>query len=247
MMNGNKLYKSIPPIRRTRDYHLYDFRGRRYLDMFLDGGRALLGHKPGRTVLMMKNALEKGLSAAYPGIYPARLLKQLRLVYPQIEACSVVFAGRTYDTGAGEPPVVFRPFESEALPEDGLFELLLPLPGSGPFTVLCSGRAYDGSLPVSDAVPPFILSGLCRAGAELAAFMDNADESVWKSFDSPLWTRRGPWLYPAVNEDLYPEVFKALLERGILISPDYKLPSCAPYRFTEGEIRPIKEVEKELC
>ena len=66
MMSGNKLYNMMPEIRRARDYRLYDIHGRRYLDLCLDGGRALLGHKPGRVVLMMKNALEKGLSASYP-------------------------------------------------------------------------------------------------------------------------------------------------------------------------------------
>jgi hypothetical protein len=41
-------------------------------------------------------------------------------------------------------------------------------------------------------------------------------------------------------------VFSAFLGRGILISPFPDVPSCAPYRFTEGEIKPIKDIEGEF-
>lgn len=230
-----------------REYHLYDFRGNRYLDMFLDGGRALLGHKPGRTVLMMKNALEKGLSAAYPGVYPARLLQQLKMVYPDISACSVIFAGSALSSLCGYEPEVFRPLEAESVPAGRIFELLLPLPGSGVVRVLCASGAAAAELPAPDAVSPVILSGLCRAAAELAAFLKDTDAAVWKSLDSPLWQRRGPWLYPAVSADLYGRLFESMLKRGILLAPDNKIPSCAPCRFTEGEIKPIREIEKEYC
>ena len=49
----------FPLIRRARGYHLYDTGGNRYLDMYLDNGRAFLGHSPVRTITSLKNALEK--------------------------------------------------------------------------------------------------------------------------------------------------------------------------------------------
>ena len=36
---------TIPPIRRARGYRLYDHRGRRYLDLWQNGGHSLLGHR----------------------------------------------------------------------------------------------------------------------------------------------------------------------------------------------------------
>ena len=244
MMNGNDyLYKKIPQIRRARDYHLYDFHGRRYLDCFLDGGRALLGHKPGRTVLMMKNSLEKGLTAAYPGIYLQRLLKQLKLLYPMISGCAVVYASASSDSGIN----LFRPFDAAEPPHDAPFELILPMPGSGLIRVLCAAENCIDALPGSDPVPQYLLSGLCRAAAELSVFRDSADQKTWTAFDSPLWRRNGPWLYPLTEAARYEQLFTLFLDLGILLSPYREIPSCVPYRFTEGEIKPIKKIEGEFC
>ncbi len=249
MMNGTEplsgLDNLIPPIRRMRDFHLYDFNGRRYLDLYLDGGRALLGHKPGRCVLMMKNAMEKGLSAPYPGVWNARLLKQLRSVYPFIYGCSLIYAG-----GSETFPQV-RPFDNDGtisqLPESEAFELLLPLPGSGIARLICAAKPAVEKLPAAAPVPAWLVSGLARAAAELAAFRQKFDPDVWAAFDSPLWERRGPWLYSTLDSGRYKELFDAFLKCGILISPEPKIPSCAAYLFTSGEIKPIKEIEGAFC
>ena len=239
----------MPRVKRARGYRLYDYSGRRYLDLCLDGGRALLGHRSGRSVLMMKNAFDKGLSASYPGVWEARLLKQLRMLYPEITACSVIFAG-----GDNKLPV-FRPLECASPAESPecrgrVFELLLPLPGAAAYSLVCSTlpdpAAAAGQLPPASPVPQFVFSGLCRAAADLRAFTDGLDSDLWKGFDSNLWERRGPWLYPSVSGSAYPELFSAFLENGILLSPDPDLPSCAPSEFTEGEIKPIKRIEAQF-
>jgi hypothetical protein len=243
----NNFQETIPRIKRARDYHLYDFKSRRYLDLCLDGGRALLGHKHGGTVNMMKNSLEKGLAAAYPSVYEGRLLRQVRRLYPGVTDVRAGPAGV-----AGKLPVV-RPFEDAGSPESGVFELILPLPGSGVVRVVCSTSpsgeektAFEQAACPGWSVPGYLLSGLCRAAADLAAFAGGVDPGVWAAFDSPLWKRSGPWLFPAFPSERYPAVFSAFLGRGILISPFPDVPSCAPYRFTEGEIKPIKDIEGEF-
>ena len=258
MMNGAESINRIPRIRRTRDYRLYDFNGGRFLDLCLDGGRALLCHKHGQVILMMKNALEKGLSAPYPGVWEGRLLKQLKMLYPEIAAVSVVFAGWKSEAQSeaeaaadGSELPVFRPFEFESPSSEPRFaetpfKLLLPLPGSGMLKVICALEGCNKELPEPDSVPQYLYSGLARAAADLKAFASTVDTSVWGAFDSPLWTRRGPWLYPECSRDEYPKLFKAFISRGILLSPYYEIPSCAPYRFTDGEIKPIKVIEKDI-
>ena len=49
--------RRIPPVRRARDYHIYDESGRRYLDFYQDGGRAVLGHRPPNVAKTLKNVL----------------------------------------------------------------------------------------------------------------------------------------------------------------------------------------------
>lgn len=77
-----ELFSLIPPIKRARGYYLYDYRGRRYIDMFLNNGRALFGHRPSGVAGELKNTLAKGILANYPSIYPKRLEKALRPLFP---------------------------------------------------------------------------------------------------------------------------------------------------------------------
>jgi hypothetical protein len=76
------LLRLLPPIRRARGYHLYDERGKRYLDLSLAGGRALLGHRPERVLLEMKNLLSRGLWSDLPSVYERRLGKAFALLLP---------------------------------------------------------------------------------------------------------------------------------------------------------------------
>lgn len=72
----------LPMIRRARGYRLYDQEGRRYLDLHLAGGRALLGHRPPRTLLELKNLISRGLLSELPSVYERRLVKALALLLP---------------------------------------------------------------------------------------------------------------------------------------------------------------------
>ncbi len=67
----------LPRIVRARDFHLYDDRGNRYLDMYLNGGRALLGHRPANVARELGAALSRGLFAEYPSIYTSRIERLL--------------------------------------------------------------------------------------------------------------------------------------------------------------------------
>jgi hypothetical protein len=73
-------------ISRARGDHLYAAGGRRYLDLYRDGGRAILGYRSGRIVRERKNVLEKGLSASLPSSHEARLERALRRLFPSARA-----------------------------------------------------------------------------------------------------------------------------------------------------------------
>lgn len=73
---------ALPTVRRARDFHLYTEDGRRLLDLYLDGGGALLGHRSERSAREMKNVLGRGLTGNLPSGYGARLARILRRVLP---------------------------------------------------------------------------------------------------------------------------------------------------------------------
>jgi len=56
----------LPVIRRARGYRLYGQDGRRYLDLWQGGGRALLGHRPARVTTVLKNVISTGLVTDLP-------------------------------------------------------------------------------------------------------------------------------------------------------------------------------------
>ena len=75
----------LGPIHRAREYRLYDRKGRRYLDLWQSGGRALLGHRPKRTLALVKGVLSQGSNAGLPSVYEDHLLDCLRRLIPGFE------------------------------------------------------------------------------------------------------------------------------------------------------------------
>ena len=73
---------ALPPVRRARGYRLYTEDGRRLLDLYLDGGGALLGHRPELVGRALKNVAGRGLLGNLPSRYPARLRRLLRQALP---------------------------------------------------------------------------------------------------------------------------------------------------------------------
>lgn len=61
---------------------MYDQRGKRYLDLYQDGGRGILGHRPSGLSNALKDALGKGGLAPYPSILERRLSKHLSDLLP---------------------------------------------------------------------------------------------------------------------------------------------------------------------
>ncbi|MDR2784383.1 MAG: hypothetical protein LBB83_00550, partial [Treponema sp.] len=65
----------IPAIRRARGFRLYTADGRRIVDLWQYGGRAVLGHTPPAVLREMKNTAERGLFVPFPGPQERRFLK----------------------------------------------------------------------------------------------------------------------------------------------------------------------------
>jgi hypothetical protein len=71
----------LPPIKRARGYRLYT-ESKRFVDLYLDGGRAILGHNAPNVLRELKNAADRSLFAPYPSYYTKRFEKALSLLFP---------------------------------------------------------------------------------------------------------------------------------------------------------------------
>jgi hypothetical protein len=75
-------FRLVPAISRARDFRLYTPNGRRIVDLWQYGGRAILGHTPPSVLREMKNTAERGLFAPLPGPQEGRFLKALSALLP---------------------------------------------------------------------------------------------------------------------------------------------------------------------
>lgn len=247
----------IPTIRRAREYRLYDLAGRRYLDLFQEGGRALLGHRPSRVVLAMKNTMSKGPLAAYPSVYERRLERALRLLIPACAgfrwytsferalSAAALHLGRAVsrilpvdpalDAGSRPDVALWRPFLSLDGEPPAVQFPVLPLPGAHAAVVVAFAEQPGDSVPQCDILSPVLLSGLQSSVHALRRHIDELDRRTWEAFDSPQWERRGPYLVARCAEGEYTDLFRSYLAAGMLVSPSFPGPSIVPAVFSAGE------------
>jgi hypothetical protein len=129
MMYNNidpEILRLIPPINRARDYRLYTQDGRRVVDLWQYGGRAILGHNPPGVLRELKNSAERGLFAPLPHPRDKRLDRALAALFP----------GR-----------VFRIRADEASLRRSLAAANFPAPDNFPDPAISAEDAFDGSAP----------------------------------------------------------------------------------------------------
>jgi hypothetical protein len=257
----------VPPVKRARGSRLYDFHGNRYLDLYRNSGRALLGHRGEKITLILKNEISKGLILPLPSIHKARLIKAMRKLLPGYEDFRVFssidnalsflgavlgetvreqeVADPVFGSGRGSRDVsYYRPLFDSNLDTEYAIPVL-------PFAV-CQAPvvvARRGKFPVTDMaeeqVSPFVLAGAARSVFDLLA----AREPAWLEkglFENPNWFRKGLYFHAGFEARLYPDAFKRFLDQGVLLSPVYPGPSILPLEASEGEIKKISKLFAQI-
>jgi hypothetical protein len=134
-MDGRELLRLVPPVLRARDFRLYTQGGGRLVDLWQDGGRAVLGHTPRLVLRDLKNSGERGLFTGFPHPQEGRFLKALARLLPGRSF-------RLYADGAS----LSRSLEAAGFP--------CPVPGS------CPDPAFPG--PAAGSVEPAVCLSLWR-------------------------------------------------------------------------------------
>jgi len=262
----------LPPIRRARLWRLYaDGKAEglpgRFLDLWMDGGRSILGAKGTGLGTAAKAAIDMGLARPLPSVWEQRLEKALLAAYPGYagarffrnedralaalaallgRAPAVLDPARRGRGPAATPnPVdalVLRPLADYLPRTEGAGAIpyglpVLPCPSTfAPGVVLF--RAGAGA-PGGELAPPLALAAAARALRELAKLASACGEPLWRRADrrlGPFLERSGPYLYPRHGEAEHDGFFRKALEAGLLVSPEYSLPSILPPDFDDGEL-----------
>jgi len=192
------LLRLLPRVLRARDFHLYTEGGKRLVDLWLYGGKAVLGHKPPRVLLELKNAAERGLFTPLPHPLERRLTKALAAFFPDRsfrfynDSSSMYHAVEKALSGKGAPfkaevipdpafpasndekasAALWRPFVEPA-PKAPILIPVLPWP-LGP-AMLALDKSLEAYFPQGELIPPVLLAPAARALYDLAAKLRNPD------------------------------------------------------------------------
>lgn len=288
-------------VRRAREYHLYTSKGKRLLDLYQEAGSAILGWRAGKSKLVFKSMLDRGLTGSFPCEAEGELVRAVQEILPQYSevrwyasrekarrACAgfldlwseiplmespLLHPEASSDIGpGGDSPLsaakslhgvqLWRPWLDEAFYAmsdriDSAFlhsvretldtmVLSAPLPFAGGITLaVFAPRSNEAiaRIPPSDSVAPALLSALARSFYDLSAAIFARTESDWTVYDEFVgqwWDRRGPYLVPKMRPSRYAQFFYSCLDQGLLISPDYQVPSIIPFTADIGEFRALQ-------
>lgn len=244
----------LPVIKRSRGYRLYSLDGKRYLDFYQEGGKAILGSRPVGFSLALKNEIEKGNYYSFPSGYEKKafnLLKQLAgsesppfkvvFFYNEKEAHTFV------QTVADVAITLWHPFEATSLgtflQEYRFVMPIIPFPGSfAPVVVLVSEIEAIDAVMRENSISPILLAGFCRATALLIKYIEANPYKMWEQHVkelAPLWHVKLPYLTPAYKEEHHSFVFKSFFDKQIIIQRDFKelsaLPPCGSDGISFGE------------
>jgi hypothetical protein len=259
----------LPPIKRARAYYLYDFKGRRYLDLYQQNGRALLGHRPQGLTRVLKQVASKGLIADLPSIYLNRLHKLLKKLlaayqYFRVVSCmhravelASLYLNKNIDASMIRDPVdndqikgeqtlsYWRPF---CAPPKGAQVVLpvLPLAVSGAPVIICFKQKPPADFPPSDIISPLLLAVLIRSGYDLLQYK----KAEWYNEEllqtAAGWKQQGIYITVKCKPEAYEHVFQSFLEQGVVLSPFYPGPSILPREVSEGELKKMLKLFHEI-
>ena len=231
--------KKIPEINRARGYFLYTADGKRYLDMALDRGRLIMGHRQKGYGQAMKNVIDKGILPGFPSPYAHRLKQAVRrLVGSECFVYLFKSEEKAWEVlGSITPDPMNDPIKGSPVFGDELLELSelpvvisLPIPlAFTPGVVVSKSELKLADEPVS----PVILAGAVRAVYNLIAFQKEVNYSDWEKAGlleacGDKWRIELPYIYPLCGREQYSAVWDTFFEAGIILSYDYDKPSVLP-------------------
>jgi len=252
----------IPNVLRARGFRLYLADGgkrtgqARLVDLWLNGGAAVLGHTPPNLLRELKNAASRGLYAPYPHFTESRFLKALSKLFPQ----------RSFRLYAAPPPNVslklWRPFVDPANPFiTGGTTILVPVISGiqtwrdglpfGLCVIAASSEDMLTRLPPGDMLSPILLAAATRGIYDLLAAKERAKlalprikKALRENSTKKEWQQNG--IYLTLKNDPTPEewtaMFHQFLEAGFLLPPTPTHPLILPAEMSDGEEAKLAKV-----
>jgi hypothetical protein len=258
------LLRGLPPVLRARDFYLYLEGGKRLVDLWLGGGRNILGHKAPNVVRELKNAAQRGLFSPLPHPLEKRFIKALAKLFPchafrlYGDEASLFQALKEAGKNAADIPLkepdglTVRPLESDdalfLIPDSPFLIPKIPCP-LGP-AVLVLDKTMESMFPPGDIIPPLLLATAARCVYDLVALAPERVKVKYRHIEEALaapdckWRRLGIYLYYKNNKnpEEWKKIWEHFLERGFLLPPENREPAILPGIISPGEEKKLAEL-----
>jgi hypothetical protein len=238
-------------IQRARGCFLYTRKGVRLTDMYQEGGRAVLGWGGSSAFTMFKDTLSRGLTGSFDTDYAPRITKAVcdllageRIVYISRDRNEALKTALLFSKDSTS---FWRPWNQEGIDWNNVDAVIVapPLPWT-PDLYFTAVKPDCVSLPEAAAsarIPAPLAAAAARSIYNMIDALQYREEKDWFIYDTVLtryFTRRGPYLYPKVSEENYGAFILHCLDCGIVISPDYNVPSIVPFGADKGVFGKLK-------
>jgi hypothetical protein len=223
-------------IRRARLCYLYTQSGKRLTDLYQEAGRAILGWDGGNARTIFKNVLNRSAAGSFESEESRRLEKAVQALLPEYtivrwySGMPDIPAAGSY---AGSSLPQWRPWHYVS-PDAESVVFLPPFPLASGCVILAAKSQLHADFPSSTLFAPCLLAGITRSIYDLIQELPLRNETGWSRWDkllTPYWDRQGPYLYPKMNREDYAKFASTCLDKGVVVSPDYEIPSIVPYKI----------------
>ena len=259
----SEIFNIFGPIKRARGNFLYTKNGIRLTDLYLENGRAILGwgndngENGTGAFLKFKNILNRGLTGSFETDFSKQLDKAVSDLLQANCVAHIFFdieQAKKAALSLSTKVVKFVPWIGLVYDEDDLksnvqnvvdFECVLinpPLPWTSNLFILA---IRNDIVPLFDSekISGSLQGAIARSIYDLISELKIRSEKKWFLYDSVLknyFTRKGPYLFPKVNESEYDDFVLHCMNCNLLISPDYNIPSIVPYGADKGVFSLLK-------
>lgn len=259
----SEIFNIFGPIKRARGNFLYTRNGNRLTDLYLENGRAILGwgndngENGTGAFLKFKNILNRGLTGSFETDFSKQLDKAVSDLLQANCVAHIFFdieQAKKTALSLSTKVVKFVPWIGLVYDGDDLksnvqnvvdFECVLinpPLPWTSNLFILA---LRNDIVPLFDSekISGSLQGAIARSIYDLISELKVRSEKKWFLYDSVLknyFTRKGPYLFPKMNESEYDDFVLHCMNCNLLISPDYNIPSIVPYGADKGVFSLLK-------
>lgn len=260
---ANHIYNRFGTITRTRNCFLYTKKGIRLTDLYQQNGRAILGWHGNSSYTYLKNFLCKGLTGSFITEDKSRLQKAVEqlLNSPRL----ITFFANKKDAikacvqFSPENTNFYKPWNQNNIKWENVDCVIIPPPlpwtdsifiaAINPSFIKNNDIIFNNdflSLPNDISIPFALQSAITRSIYDLIKAIQERQEKDWFIYDQIItkyWERKGPYLYPKMEQSKYDEFVLHCLDCNLVINPSYNSPSIIPFGADKGVFTNLKNKE----